>query len=87
QLGIVVPICTDITNRSHHRKRSRTRESWNEWRMRDLRVFELPEAMAPIMQAIDDGQSTPPSSANSIVNHRSRKLKYTALNRRVVFHR
>ena len=55
--------------------------------MRDLRVFELPEAMPPIMQAIDDGQSTPPSSANSIVNYRSRKLKYTALNRRVVFHR
>ena len=53
--------------------------------MRDLRVFELPEAMPPIMQAIDDRQST--SSANSIVNHRSRKLKYTALNRRVVFHR
>ena len=55
--------------------------------MRDLRVFELPEAMPPIMQAIDDGQSTPPSSTNSIVNRRSRKLKYTALNRRVVFRR
>ena len=55
--------------------------------MRDLRVLELPEAMPPIMQVIDDGQSTPPSSANSIVNHRSRTVKYTALNRRGVFHR